>query len=243
VTTHKLPLTTLLPADVERLLAGVDGWLGPNEGRLLYRLAGAADRRGAIVEIGSWHGRSTIWLAAGALAGRQARVVAVDPHVGTSLRHAGASTEAALRENLAKAGVEDHVEVVVSSSEEAAAGWSGPVSLLWIDGDHARESAARDLDLWEPHLRDDAVVAFHDTFVCSGPEQVVRERLIRTRRYTAFQHAETTTAARRCGGLPLSGRLARRAGLVRRGLYSVRLRAYDANTFGFARLRDALARG
>jgi len=243
VTTTKLPRTTLRPADVERLLAGVDGWLDPHEGRLLYRLAGAADPQGAIVEIGSWHGRSTIWLAAGALAGRQARVVAVDPHVGTSLRRAGASTEAALRENLAHAGVEDHVEVVVASSEEAAAGWSRPVSLLWIDGDHAFESAARDLEVWEPHLRDDAVVAFHDTFVCAGPEQVVRDRLIRTRRYTAFQHADTTTAARRCGRLPLSGRLARRAGLVRRSLYGVRLRAYDANTLGYARLRDALGRG
>jgi predicted O-methyltransferase YrrM len=224
------------------LVADVDGWLGPEEGRLLYRLAYAADPAGAIVEIGSWQGRSTIWLAAGARAGGGAAVYAIDPHVGTSLREDGQSTEQLLRENLARAGVSDAVEVVVDTSEGAVQRWSQPISLLWIDGDHRLEGVSRDLELWEPHLRSDATVALHDTFVLEGPERVVRERLIRSRRYTAFQHAETTTAARRCARLRTRESLSRRAGLVRRSLYGVRLRAYDGNTLGYARLRDALGR-
>ena len=243
VATSTNPRGVLSPDDVDELLRGVDGWFGPHEGRLLYRLAASADPRGAIVEIGSWQGRSTTWLAAGALAGRGARVVAIDPHIGTALRAPGDSTEAALRGTLERAGVSEHVDVVVATSEATAAGWSEAISLLWIDGDHSYEAAARDLALWEPYLREDATVAFHDTFVCTGPEDVVREHLVRSRRYTAFEHAETTTAARRCGALTLRGRVDRTRGLARRSFYGVRLRAYDRNTLGFARLWDTLARG
>lgn len=233
----------LAPLEIDELLKNVDGWLGRAEGRLLYRLAGEADPAGTIVEIGSWHGRSTIWLAAGAVTGRGAPVVAVDPHTGTHLRSDGASTEPVLRENLARAGLANQVEIVVATSEVAAADWSRPISLLWIDGDHSYESALRDFQLWEPHLLPDAVVALHDTFVTTGPERVVRELLVASGRFTSFMHAETTTAARRCGSLTLRGAASRRIGLARRSLYGIRLRAYDRNRWGFATVRDALHRG
>ena len=232
----------LLPAEVEEITRAVDGWLGPMEGRLLYELAAAADPAGCIVEIGSWQGKSTIWLAAGARAGRGASVVAIDPHSGTSLRAAGETTAPALRRNLAKAGLTDQVDVRVTTSEEAASGWTHPVALLWIDGDHEYESALRDLELWEPHLLPGAAVALHDTFVWPGPERVVRERMIRTRRYRSFVHAETTTAARRTERPEPWTSPARRVALLRRRLYGIRLRAYDSNTLGYARLWDALAR-
>ena len=100
----------------------------------------------------------------------------------------------------------------------------------------------RDLDLWEPHLQPDAVVALHDTFVWEGPERVVRERLIGSRRYTSFVHAETTTAARRSPEPTGLARVAHHVGLARRSLYGARLRAYDANTLGYARLRNVFVR-
>ena len=235
------PSTRLTPAAVDELVAAVDGWFGPEEGRLLYQLAATADPSGCIVEIGSWQGRSTIWLAAGALAGRGASVVAIDPHSGTYLRAEGETTEEALRANLARAGVAERVEVVVATSEEAAASWSRPISLLWIDGDHEYESVIRDIELWEPHLLPGAAVALHDTFVWPGPERVVKERMIATRRYSSFVHAETTTAAR-WSPTPLRPSLLRRIELARRALYGVRLRAYDDNRLGYAKLRDALSR-
>ncbi len=233
----------LLPDDVERLTAGVEGWFGKDEARLLYQLAGNADPAGCIVEIGSWQGKSTIWLAAGARTGRGAHVVSIDPHIGTELRVEGETTEPALRANLARSGLDDFVEIIVSTSAEAAASWSRPVSLLWIDGDHSYEGVLHDVDLWEPHLLPEATIALHDTFVMDGPEQVVRRRLIAPKGYTAFVHAQTTTAARRCGRLTLRAALSRRVGLVRRSLYGVRLRAYDGNRYGFRTLRDVFERG
>jgi predicted O-methyltransferase YrrM len=232
--------TELTPTHIDELVRGVDGWFGGREGRLLYRLAASADPAGAIVEIGSWQGRSTIWLAAGACAGRGARVVAIDPHRGTSLRTGEESTEAALRANLDSAGLAGAVEVVVATSEEAVEGWTRPVSLLWIDGDHSYEGALRDLDLWEPHLADGAAVAFHDTFVWRGPERVFRERIAGSRDYTGFEWAETTSAARRCGRLSWREDVARRTAVARRAAYGIRLRAYDGNMLGYARLRDVL---
>jgi MMP 1-O-methyltransferase len=232
----------LTPDGVDLVVRDVDGWFGGHEGRLLYRLAARADPNGCIVEIGSWQGRSTIWLAAGARSGRGATVVAVDPHRGTDLRRDGEDTEPLLRANLDAAGVAEGVEIVVATSEEAEREWTRPVSLLWIDGDHSYAGALLDLERWEPHLTADAAVAFHDTFVWPGPERVFRERIVRSRRYTRFEWAETTSAARRCGRLSRPEGLRRRADLARRALYGARLRAYDRNTLGFARIRDVFAR-
>jgi predicted O-methyltransferase YrrM len=228
--------------EIERITADVHGWLDPLEGRLLFRLAAEADPAGSIVEIGSWQGRSTIWLAAGAKVGRGARVAAVDPHRGTALRDDDETTEPALRSNLADAGVDDQVDIIVATSEDAAASWDRPVSLLWIDGDHEYESVKRDLLRWEKYLLPGAVVALHDTFMWPGPERVVVELLLGSRRYRDLEYADTTTAARRCEPLGPQQVLRMQLRVFKRRLYGVRLRAYDANTFGYARFRDTVGR-
>ena len=58
--------------------ASIEGWLGPADGYLLYRLARDGEGAGAIVEIGSWMGLSTAWLAAGSKAAGRETVHAVD---------------------------------------------------------------------------------------------------------------------------------------------------------------------
>jgi predicted O-methyltransferase YrrM len=70
-------------AELARQRAGdVEGWLSDRQGRALFDAAAKATGGGAIVEIGSWKGRSTTWLASGArLAGQ--RVYAIDPHRGS----------------------------------------------------------------------------------------------------------------------------------------------------------------
>src|SRR4051812_18955096 len=68
---------------VERLTAAVEGWLNPSEGRVLFRLASQCTGRGVIVEIGSWKGKSTIWLGKGSKMGKRAEIHAIDPHTGS----------------------------------------------------------------------------------------------------------------------------------------------------------------
>ncbi len=59
-------------------------------------------------------------------------------------------------------GLDDHVEPVVASSEEAARGWDGSIRLLFVDADHAYEAVKRDVELWSPHVVTGGYMAFHD---------------------------------------------------------------------------------
>ena len=120
--------------EVRPLAASIEGWLSDAQGCALFRAAAATTGKGLIVEIGSWKGRSTAWLAAGARLAA-ARVYAVDPHIG-SREDPDAATLAAFRANLTDAGLADVVEPLVMTSVEAARMLDGPVELLFIDGNH-----------------------------------------------------------------------------------------------------------
>ena len=73
--------------EIKSLTAGIEGWLTDDEGELLFKLARACAGRGGIVEIGSWKGKSTIWLGRGSMAGNRAKVWAIDPHTGSDEHH------------------------------------------------------------------------------------------------------------------------------------------------------------
>ena len=70
--------------EVEHLVSRMDGWLTEKEGVLLYNLARNCQGKGVIAEIGSWKGKSTIWLAYGSKQGKNVRIYAIDPHTGSS---------------------------------------------------------------------------------------------------------------------------------------------------------------
>jgi len=177
----------------------VEGWLSDAQGRALFRAAAETRGRGAIVEIGSWKGRSTTWLASGArLAGH--RVYAIDPHR-RSREYPDAETEEEFRANLARNGLTAVVEPLIMTSEEAMARVAGPVELLFIDGDHSYEAVRRDAELWLPRLIEGATVMFHDvaTAAYSGPRRVVREMVCRSPLFHRIGRVGSMVVARRTG--------------------------------------------
>lgn len=182
---------------VAALAAAVEGWLSDAQGRALYAAARAVAGRGAIVEIGSWKGRSTIWLAAGAKVAGQ-RVFAIDPHT-HSKEDPHARTLAEFQENLRRAGLADVVEPLVMTSTDAAAILKGPVELLFVDGDHSYEGAARDAFIWLPRVVDGGTVMFHDvaTAAYSGPRRVFRGRVCLSSRFESIRRVGSMTAARK----------------------------------------------
>ena len=106
--------------DIEKmrqLTSEIDGWLSDSEGELLYELAKSVPCGQAIVEIGSWKGKSTVWLAKGTEAGQRNKVHSVDPHSGTILhiRENETNTYPAFINNLTKAGVQDIVVPLVKT--------------------------------------------------------------------------------------------------------------------------------
>jgi predicted O-methyltransferase YrrM len=174
----------------------VEGWLSDAQGRALFRAAADTRGRGAIVEIGSWKGRSTTWLASGArLAGH-----GVDPHR-RSREYPEAETEAEFLANLARNGLAAVVEPLVMTSDDAAARIAGPVELLFIDGDHSYEAVRRDAELWLPRLIDGGTVMFHDvaTAAYSGPRRVVREMVCRSPLFHRICRVGSMVVARRTG--------------------------------------------
>jgi MMP 1-O-methyltransferase len=223
--THGGPAGGDIIADLSAVTKRIDGWLSPAEGETLFRLARQSVPGTCIVEIGSWKGKSTVWLAAGAKSRVGVRVVAIDPHSGTDIHEAGQTTEHELRESIRRAGVEDQVEVVVATSEDAVQGWNRPVSLLWIDGDHSYEGARRDLELWRDHLIEGGVIAFHDTFVWQGPERLVCQSVLHSGHFSDPGFADTVTFARKTSRPTRRQRLGVWLHTIRRALHGMRLRS------------------
>jgi predicted O-methyltransferase YrrM len=152
-----------------RRFAAIEGWISDIEGYVLYRLARDGEGEGAIVEIGSWMGKSTAWLAAGSMARGREPVHAVDTfegspeHQDTAVLRVEGTTYRRFTENLARVGVIDHVAPRVAASLDAAAGWDGrPIRLLFIDGDHSYAAVKADLEAWLPYVASGGYVVFDD---------------------------------------------------------------------------------
>jgi predicted O-methyltransferase YrrM len=168
----------LTSRDLKRVMR-TEGMIDALEAQELARLAAATDGQHAIVEVGSWRGRSTVALALGALRGQKASVFAIDPHeefTGLLGGQFGNSDRTHFFRNLLGAGVVEQVRLINASSELIAPGWSRPIGTLWIDGDHSYEGVARDVRCWEPHVVSGGSIVFHDaTNPTLGPIQVIEE--------------------------------------------------------------------
>jgi predicted O-methyltransferase YrrM len=171
-----------------RVALATPGFLAENEIRFLGTLAACTPAEGAIVEIGSFKGKSTVMLATMARRYRLGRVVAIDPHEG--LAYLGpdmpqqSSTFDEFLSTIKSAGLDGDVEVRRAYSRDVAKDWRRPIRLLWIDGDHSYKGCKEDFDLFSPHLAEGAVVAFHDTLnIFEGPIRVFVEEVLRSDRF------------------------------------------------------------
>jgi len=151
----------------------VKGYLHPLEGFSLCKLAELGPGSGEIVEIGSFMGRSTCFLAIGSKRARREKVTAIDHFRGSPEHQAGGSYECAeivtegstfgtFRDNLVKMGLWDHVIPMQMSSREAASGWTRPIRLLFIDGDHSYENSRADFEAFRDFVIPGGIVCFHD---------------------------------------------------------------------------------
>ena len=155
------------------------GFMPPDEGDALYDAAIAAATLVPglpMLEVGSYCGRSTVWLGAAA---QQADTVlfAVDHHRGSEENQAGwehhdptvvdprtgrMDTLPIFRFTIFEAGLEDHVVAVVGQSPRVSSVWTTPLSLLFIDGGHGDEPARLDYEGWTPHVAVGGTLAIHD---------------------------------------------------------------------------------
>lgn len=151
---------------LENLTKDVHGWTAPKERAFLYNIAKLIKKDGVIVEIGSWKGKSTIWMAYGVKAGNKAKIYAIDPFTGSSEHQSPGKkiwTFDEFKNNIDRAGVADIITPLISTSETAAKNWTKPIDFLFIDGAHEYEEVKKDFLLWSEFLVDGGIIALHDT--------------------------------------------------------------------------------
>src|SRR6185369_8560695 len=163
---------------LRRAALDAKGFMPPDEGDALYAAAAVVPAGRLILEVGTYCGKSTLYLAAAARAAG-ARVVTVDHHRGSEENQAGwehhdptvvdprtgrMDTLPFVRRNLEDAGVEDVVTLVVGRTEQVGGWWTTPVALLFIDGGHAEEQAHADYDAWARHVAPGGALLIHDVF-------------------------------------------------------------------------------
>jgi predicted O-methyltransferase YrrM len=183
---------------IEDLVKGVEGWLTDREGRLLCDLASRCTGKGVIVEIGSWKGKSTIWLGRGSKEGNGVMIHAVDPHIGfpdVEEVYGKIWTFEEFKNNIAKAAVDDVVIPIIKTSEDAAKDFGWPVELIFIDGVHLYDYVKLDFELWFPKVVESGVMVFHDTTGERGPKRLVKERVFRSRNFKNVGFVDTITFA------------------------------------------------
>jgi len=162
----------------EQIINDTKGFMAPEEGRGLYQYAQKASRFGPGLEIGSYCGKSTVFLGAG-FKENNSILFTIDHHRGNEEQQPGEEyfdpdlfdeslgkidTLKFLRNTIERADLEKAVIPIVSRSEIVAKLWRTPLSLVFIDGSHTFESAENDYQCWTPHLIDYGYLLIHDIF-------------------------------------------------------------------------------
>ena len=167
-----------MPADLLEHARGAKGFMPEDEGDLLHRTALAHLGDGPALEIGTYCGKSAIWLGAAARA-TGSTVFTLDHHRGSEENQAGwehhdtslvdqesglMDTLPVFRRTLERAGLEDEVVALVGRSTTVARHWRTPVALLFIDGGHAEEHAQNDYTGFARWVQPGGVLVIHDVF-------------------------------------------------------------------------------
>ena len=159
----------------DELIGATKGFMPVAEG-LALRDAARSAGPGTWLEIGTYCGKSTLYLADAARS-VGAQVVTLDHHHGSEENQPGwewhdqslvdpttgrLDTLPTARQTLA--GVEDVVSVVVATTAQAASWWATPVGFLFLDGNHTEATAQHDYAAFAPFVAPGGLLAVHDVF-------------------------------------------------------------------------------
>ena len=171
----------MIDPTLREIALATKGFMPPEEGDALFEAAVRAGKSVPslnMVEVGSYCGRSTVWVGAAARA-CGVTLYAVDHHGGSEENQRGwewfddtlvdpatgrINTLPFFTETMTRSGLTDTVRAVVGDSAVLGATWGESLSFLFIDGGHGREIARADFLAWHEHVALDGVLAIHDVF-------------------------------------------------------------------------------
>jgi predicted O-methyltransferase YrrM len=170
-----------LSAELRKHALAANGFMPEDEGDALYAaasLAASSIPNKPFLEVGSYCGRSTVWLG-GAARAHNTVLYAVDHHFGSEENQPGwewhdtslvdprtgrMDTLPFFRATILDAGLADCVITIVGDSPTIARNWSTELAFLFIDGGHGVEPATLDYQLWTPRVAIGGILAIHDVF-------------------------------------------------------------------------------
>lgn len=171
-----------MPDDLLEHARAAKGFMPEDEGTLLFRIAVDRLPHGPALEVGTYCGKSAVYLGAAARA-TGGTVFTVDHHRGSEENQPGweyhdsslvdpvtgrFDTLSTFRRTIAGAGLEDQVVAVIGRSTTVSSHWRTPLSLLFIDGGHTDEHAGNDYVGWGRWVAHGATMVIHDVF--ANPE-------------------------------------------------------------------------
>jgi hypothetical protein len=154
------------------------GFMPDDEGFALHEAGLDGGRVGPLLEIGSYCGKSAVYLGSAA-AERNTVVFTIDHHHGSEENQAGwehhdesvvdartgrMDTLPFFRRTIEDAGLEGSVVAVIADSPTAGRFWATSLGLLFIDGGHADDVAMADYVTWSGFVAPGGVLAVHDVF-------------------------------------------------------------------------------
>lgn len=154
------------------------GFMPDDEGVLLYDEARRCLEVGPALEIGSWCGKSAIYLGAAARAAGSV-VFTLDHHRGSEENQPGweyhdpslidprsgrIDTLPHFRQTITEAGLEEEVIAIVGRAPTVARYWRTPLALLFIDGGHTDEHVSNDYEGFGRWVMMGASMVIHDVF-------------------------------------------------------------------------------
>ncbi|MEO6987795.1 MAG: class I SAM-dependent methyltransferase [Aquihabitans sp.] len=170
-----------MPAVLRHAAVAARGFMPTDEGDGLWVAAfeaAAAVPDAPFLEIGSYCGKSSIWLG-GAAQANDTVLFALDHHRGSEENQAGwehhepdlvddeigrMDTLPKFRRTVFDAGLEGSVVALVGDSPTVGRFWTTPLSLLFIDGGHGHDPAHRDYERWTPFVAPGGTLCIHDVF-------------------------------------------------------------------------------
>ena len=156
----------------------IKGFLDERESEYLYRLALKASKKGPCLEVGSYCGKSAVYIGS-ACKENNTVLFSLDHHRGSEEQQPGQEyfdhdlldeqtglidTLPFFRRTLLDFGLEDTVIPIIGRSETVGRDWQTPLSFIFIDGSHAYESVLKDYQVWAKHLMPGGYLVFHDIF-------------------------------------------------------------------------------
>ena len=164
----------IFPGSKLREINKIEGHLGLNEGRLLFKITKSLKNNSVIIEIGAFKGKSTCFIAEG-IGSKNCDFFSIDTWHNDTMQEGREDVFAEFLANIKP--YRDKIEPLRGYSYEVRKNWpqERKIDFLWIDGDHSYAGVKRDIQDWLPLVKKNSFICFHDYRDAPGVKKAVDE--------------------------------------------------------------------